>query len=52
MKFQFTRHSRNRMRLYGIASEDVEDVFNEPSIGPEIEGTRMVLLGKPAAKFA
>ncbi len=52
MKLRFTRHARNRMRLYGIASEDVEDVFNEPSFGPAIEGTRMVLLGKPAAKFA
>ena len=40
------------MRLYGIASEDAEDVFNELSIGPAMEGTRMILLGKPAAKFA
>lgn len=52
MQLRFTRHARNRMRLYGIASEDVEDVLNEPSFGPEIEGTRLVLRGKPAAKFA
>jgi hypothetical protein len=40
------------MRLYGITGEDVEDVFHEPSFGPAIEGTRLVLLGMPAAKFA
>jgi hypothetical protein len=40
------------MRLYGIASEAVEDVFHKPSFGPAIEGTRQVLLGMPAAKFA
>jgi hypothetical protein len=52
MKLRFTRHARNRMRLYGITTKDVEDVFKEPSFGPAIEGTRMVLLGRPAAKFA
>jgi hypothetical protein len=49
---RFIPHARNRMRLYGIASEDVEDVLNEPAYGPASEGTRMVLRGKPAAKIA
>jgi len=40
------------MRLYSIAVEDVEAVFRDPLSGPAIEGTRMVLLGKPTAKFA
>jgi hypothetical protein len=39
------------MRLYGIATEDVEEVFRNPSSAPETEGNRMVLLGKPMAKF-
>lgn len=52
MKLRFTRHARNRMRLYGIATEDVEEVFRDPLSGPATEGTRTVLLGKPGAKFA
>jgi hypothetical protein len=39
------------MRLYGIATEDVEEVFQDPSSAPETEGNRMVLMGKPKAKF-
>jgi hypothetical protein len=40
------------MRLYGITSEDVEEVSRDPLAGPETEGTRTVLLGKPQARFA
>ncbi len=40
------------MRLYGIATEDVEEVYRDPLSGPEAEGTRTVLLGKPQARFA
>jgi uncharacterized protein YbjT (DUF2867 family) len=40
------------MRLYGITVEDVEGVFRDPLSGPATEGTRRVLVGKPAAKFA
>lgn len=39
------------MRLYGITTEDVEEVFRDPLSGPEKEGSRTVLLGKPGAKF-
>ena len=51
VNLRFTRHARNRMRLYGIAAEDVEEVFRDPSSAPETEGNRIVLLGKPTAKF-
>jgi hypothetical protein len=40
------------MRLYGITVEDIEGVFRNPLFGPATEGTRRVLVGKPAAKFA
>jgi hypothetical protein len=40
------------MRLYGITVEDVEGFFRDPLSGPATEGTRRVLVGKPAAKFA
>ena len=40
------------MRLYGITVEDVEEVYRAPLSGPETEGTRTVLLGKPHARFA
>jgi len=40
------------MRLYGIATEDVEEVYRDPLSGPEAEGPRTVLLGKPQARFA
>jgi hypothetical protein len=49
---QFTRHARNRMRLYRITTEDVQEVFRDSAIVPEIEGNRTVLLGKPKAKFS
>jgi hypothetical protein len=52
VKLQFTRHARNRMRLYGITSEDMEEVYRAPLSGPETKGTRTVLLGKPQARFA
>ena len=39
------------MSLYGIATEDVEEVFQDPASAPETEGNRMVLLGKPKMKF-
>jgi hypothetical protein len=39
------------MRLYGIAAEDVEEVFRDPASAPEKEGNRTVLLGRPQAKF-
>jgi hypothetical protein len=38
--------------LYGITVEDVEGVFRDPVSGPATEGTRRVLVGKPAVKFA
>jgi hypothetical protein len=40
------------MRLCNLATEDVEEVYRDPLSGPEAEGTRMVLLGKPQARFA
>jgi hypothetical protein len=40
------------MRPYGITSEEVEEVYRAPLLGPETEGTRTVLLGKPQARFA
>jgi hypothetical protein len=40
------------MRLYGIAAEDVEEVFRDPGSAPETEGNRMALVGKPTAKFS
>jgi hypothetical protein len=40
------------MRLYSIAIEDVEAVFRDPLSGLVAEGSRVVLLGKPMAKFA
>jgi len=52
VKLHFIRHARNRMRLYKITTEDVEEVFRAPLLGPEQEGARSVLLGKPMRKFA
>ena len=52
VKLRFTRHARNRMRLYGIAIEDVEEVYRDPLTGPETEGTRAILLEKPQPSFA
>jgi len=40
------------MRLYGIATEDVEEVYRDPLSGPEAEGAKTVLLGKPQTRFA
>jgi hypothetical protein len=40
------------MRLYGIATADVEEVFRDPASAPETEGNRMALVGKPTAKFS
>ena len=40
------------MRLYGIATADVEEVFRDPASAPDTEGNRMVLVGKPTAKFS
>jgi uncharacterized protein YbjT (DUF2867 family) len=40
------------MRLYGITVEDVKGVFRDALSVPATEGTRRVLVGKPAAKFA
>jgi hypothetical protein len=40
------------MRLCNLATEDVEEVYRDPLSGPEAEGTLMVLLGKPQARFA
>jgi hypothetical protein len=40
------------MRLYRIAAEDVEGVFRDPESAPETEGDRMILVGKPMAKFS
>src|SRR5215831_12679975 len=44
-KLRFTRHARNRMRLYGIMTED-EEVYRNSLSGPETEGTRTVLFGE------
>jgi hypothetical protein len=40
------------MRLYRVATEDVEEVFRDPACAPETEGNRMVLVGKPMEKFS
>jgi hypothetical protein len=40
------------MRLYGIVTQDVEEVYRDPLSGPEVEGARTVLLGKPQTRFA
>jgi hypothetical protein len=40
------------MRLYGIVTQDVEEAFRAPLSGPEIEGSRKVLLEQPKAKFS
>jgi hypothetical protein len=40
------------MRLYRITTGDVEEVFRAPLFGPEREGARSVLIGKPMRKFA
>ena len=40
------------MRLYGIATEDVEEVFRDLASAPETEGNRMALVGKLTAKFS
>jgi hypothetical protein len=40
------------MRLCNLATEDVEEVYRTPLSGPETEGTRTILLGKPQARFA
>src|SRR5262245_26302868 len=52
VKLRLTRHARHRMRLYGIMSEEVEEVDRDPLSGPETEGTRTVLSRKPQARFA
>jgi hypothetical protein len=52
IKLRFPCHAGNRMRLYGITSEDVEEVYRDPLSGPETEGTRTVLLSKSQARFA
>jgi hypothetical protein len=43
VNLRFTRHARNRMRLYGITTEDVEEVFRDPASTPATEGNRVVL---------
>jgi len=43
VKITYSRHARRRMRLYGIAQEDVEQTIAKPDRGPKVESNRYVV---------
>jgi hypothetical protein len=50
VKIAYSRHAKRRMRLYGIAEEDIEQVVAKPDKEPELEGNRYVVC-RSSAKF-
>ena len=47
----FSRHARQRMRLYGVTVDQVGAALAKPDEGPALEGSRQVVLKVFAGSF-